>query len=650
MSKVRKLSLFMKFLLPLIAIVLVAAIVYSFFSIVGIRAVKKSVMVSSSSSLNRFLEHTSSGIMDVALTNAIALSTNPNIIDSVTENDREYAYKYLGSISDRLSKDSNFQNAKIHLHTAEMTSFLRSWDKNKFGDDLSKKRPSIRKVKETKRAFATLELGEEGLSVRGVAPLIDEGGAYAGSIEFMQDANIILKEMKDDTNSSGVVLIEKTEADKLDRHDFQPFAHFVITQSNDSILLSEIENLDVSTITDYITTENYFIITHPINDAGNDRIGYFVVGLPIDEINAAVSEAKKVSSQQFFYTIVWFLFIAAVVIVILYITILKPLRELIATTEDLAVGEGDLTRRIGFKSGDEFEMVSDNIDAFIGKVQDTVVTSLDISNETASASGELSSTSESLYNNIHSMNELAEQNSTIVNNIASNLDKTEELAISTTEVLEDSRKTLGMFVENLKNVVSTITQESKRQKTLAGDMENLTSQAAQIRQVLSIISDIADQTNLLALNASIEAARAGEHGRGFAVVADEVRKLAERTQLSLVEINKITDTITTGVSNSNKSINDISRRIVSVADDSEQLITEANTTSMKLGETVAVSSEVVKMNTVIATKTKEMIEIVEKITQLSAENKYAGENVEEVARMLSEKSAILLSTLKRFSV
>ncbi|MCD8569635.1 MAG: hypothetical protein LRY50_15370 [Geovibrio sp.] len=104
MPKVRKLSLFMKFLIPLAGIVATAAIVYSVYSIMGLNKVKEDVMNSKVEEIGRFLQHTAESAAETVLTNAIVLSTNSEIMNSLSMRDNEYAAEYVGKIHYRLEK------------------------------------------------------------------------------------------------------------------------------------------------------------------------------------------------------------------------------------------------------------------------------------------------------------------------------------------------------------------------------------------------------------------------------------------------------------------------------------------------------------------------------------------------------------------
>jgi methyl-accepting chemotaxis protein len=113
-------------------------------------------------------------------------------------------------------------------------------------------------------------------------------------------------------------------------------------------------------------------------------------------------------------------------------------------------------------------------------------------------------------------------------------------------------------LQELLDIVTKVNGVGEKLNSFNATVQNLSERSDSIRQITSLIKDIANQTNLLALNAAIEAARAGEAGRGFAVVADEVRKLAERVNTATQEISVNVDGmigLVQDTQNENKIIN-----------------------------------------------------------------------------------------------
>lgn len=179
----------------------------------------------------------------------------------------------------------------------------------------------------------------------------------------------------------------------------------------------------------------------------------------------------------------------------------------------------------------------------------------------------------------------------------------EEMAISIAEIRD-------RIEDSLEITVRARTEADGAAK----QVQELSTKAQNIGDIINLINDIADQTNLLALNATIEAARAGESGRGFAVVASEVKSLAAQTAQATEQIASQINEVQSVSESAKQSVDAINK-----------VITEVDSTSQDIASSVTQQTAAVAEISRAATTAAQHVDILES-NVLETENKAISNN------------------------
>ncbi|MGP1450520.1 MAG: methyl-accepting chemotaxis protein [Wolinella sp.] len=283
-----------------------------------------------------------------------------------------------------------------------------------------------------------------------------------------------------------------------------------------------------------------------------------------------------------------------------------------------------------------------------GNLKSLISDAKELSNQNAAIATQLSSSAENTGQSV-------EESTTIVSDTARKAAHIQESISASINEAKKSKDDLqkagaGAFEANQAiDILSNKIHESVSVEIeLAQRVSQLSSDAEQVKGILSVISDIADQTNLLALNAAIEAARAGEHGRGFAVVADEVRKLAERTQKSLVEINSTINVIVQAISESSDRMNANSKQVSELTVVAEDVKNKISIMNESMERAIATSDRTVKGYVRTGNEVNEIISSMNTINTISSENARNVEEIAAAAEHLSDLTNRLDTKLSQF--
>ena len=292
------------------------------------------------------------------------------------------------------------------------------------------------------------------------------------------------------------------------------------------------------------------------------ELGWKFIGLiPYSEVFELVDELALLIS------IVSILLVVVFGVIGLWLSrvITRPMNVITKGLQEIACGEGDLTRRLRVKSEDESGLMANAFNSFVDIVHKLITeikgNAVQVGEEAHSASR----VSEQVRDISDQQSQAIEQVSTAFhemvatsNEVAKNCSETATSADESEKQVVQGRKYIQETSESVNILESIIVDSNKAMTELAEESSNITS-------ILDTIRGIADQTNLLALNAAIEAARAGEQGRGFAVVADEVRTLAQKTSESTAEIDHL-------ISSLNKRTNIVTEKLSSSLEHSMQTV------------------------------------------------------------------------------
>ncbi|MGE3593110.1 MAG: methyl-accepting chemotaxis protein, partial [Arcobacter sp.] len=511
------------------------------------------------------------GKLEAGISNAISISNDSSIKEALANNDRELAIKTLANLSKSMKESTPFQNIQIHLHTKDNHSFLRSWQADKFGDDLSSFRPSVVKVNTDKKAINGFEIGNAGLGIRSVVPIFDSNKNHVGSLEFMQGINSVASSF-DQEKKAFLLLMDLSLAtadvkaeNKLDKYLIsQKFINKDFLEDAKKINFSKLLN------DSFLITDKYFYSYVDITDFAGKKLGIALIAEPIDFVKVAIDHASYIIWVALIILIVAVLIIMVISLVNMRNNILLPILNLKNSIESISNNSTERTR-IEVKSNDEIGDVVNSFNNYLdsiekGLIQDqivieesrTIIEKVNAGLLNDRIKGKANSAGvDSLVNEINNMIERMQKNLTILSESLvalstakydyqiphiDNLTGIIASLLSGTKVTQSSLNEIMCLIEKSNNeLASSSTQLANASKKLS-DSSN--TQAASLEETAAAIEEISATVT----RSSENAIQMALYAKNVTKSSDTGKELAHKTAISMDEINNQVQAINEAIS------------------------------------------------------------------------------------------------------
>ncbi len=355
------------------------------------------------------------------------------------------------------------------------------------------------------------------------------------------------------------------------------------------------------------------------------------------------------------------LILIGVVWTTLRLVVIKPLHHMRDLIEDIAKGQGDLTRRVTIASKDEVGEVAGLVNSFVDQTHDVVLGIRRFSARNAANAESLGSTAERARGTVAATTTSIEAARL---QLAEMVDQNGGMSASAAEILSGITALSGQIDEQAKAVtqsssafsemsasIESVARVAERKLGAANELLVVTRRGGQmvgevnaeitdiaksvsdIGEAISLINGIAARTNLLSMNAAIEAAHAGEYGKGFAVVAEEIRHLAVSSAEKAKQVTSVLKEIIGKIQHALTASTESSGALTHIGNEVGELVQAFSEIAASTGELAEGGREILQAS-------QSLMQVTEHISAGSVEMSRGAERISEAQAQIACISAL----------